>query len=495
MTSPLHRRVRALLLAGCPLVLILAAGAADPQVPQVVRAPVDIPARWLQGFARPIAGELLVYPWAYPGQARALLTHTTDGRMRIEWEAEPPPPGSGDEAVSYLWHAGFASGYGAHQFTLSLNGAAVATFTSGRDTNDREWTAAGTGGASVSFKTTRIGTFNELFGFMVLTVPRRMLGEGAPRLIINTAEATFAEFERRYGATLESRTGDMTPYWEDGAISTAAEEALVRAGVRRLVQTEALWALRDPAGFPAADADEAWRQALLWHEHTWGAAASISAPDSKGVVALWEYKRAFASEADRRATALLDAALPVPGPVLDIVNTLSFERGGLVVLPQALSQAGDRIEDEAGRTLPSQRLADGSLAVRVAGISAFGSIRLTVVAGAAVAPAVLVRIDGAVIDNGRLRVEVDRDTGAIRSLRWQPARGWDLAAGGPGFDRYLYVPGRDQGGDRAHRAGAVRDGAPAPGASHEVGTEGLGRAGRLWWVSDESVGSADNWPC
>jgi hypothetical protein len=143
----------------------------------------------------------------------------------------------------------------------------------------------------------------------------------APRLVINTAEAMFAEFEKRFGARLPARAGDMTPYWEDGALSSAGEESLVRAAVRRLVQAEALWALRNPSAFPAADADEAWRQATLWHEHTWGAAASVSDPDNKDVVAQWEYKRAFAVEADRRATALMDGARPKPGPALDVVNT------------------------------------------------------------------------------------------------------------------------------------------------------------------------------
>ena len=91
----------------------------------------------------------------------------------------------------------------------------------------------------------------------------------------------------------------MTPYWEDGAISSAAEEALARAAARRLVQAETLWALRQPAAFPAADADEAWRNLILWHEHTWGAADSISHPDRADVVAQWVYKRAFALEAEQ----------------------------------------------------------------------------------------------------------------------------------------------------------------------------------------------------
>jgi len=46
-----------------------------------------------------------------------------------------------------------------------------------------------------------------------------------PRLVIDTADAMFAEFERRHGASVPVMSGDMTPYWEDGALSTAGEEA------------------------------------------------------------------------------------------------------------------------------------------------------------------------------------------------------------------------------------------------------------------------------
>ena len=53
-----------------------------------------------------------------------------------------------------------------------------------------------------------------------------------PRLVINTADAMFAEFERRHGAALPVMSGDMTPYWEDGALSSAAEETSVRAARR-----------------------------------------------------------------------------------------------------------------------------------------------------------------------------------------------------------------------------------------------------------------------
>ncbi len=131
-----------------------------------------------------------------------------------------------------------------------------------------------------------------------------------PRLVIDSALGLFEAFEKRYGAVLPEKRGDLTPYWEDGALSSAGEETLARAAARRLVQGEALWGILDPPGFPRERADEAWRQVLLWHEHTWGAAASISEPDRPDVLAQWEYKRAFALEADRLSQEIFDGALP-----------------------------------------------------------------------------------------------------------------------------------------------------------------------------------------
>ena len=61
------------------------------------------------------------------------------------------------------------------------------------------------------------------------------------------SQEMFEEFEQRYGAKLPVVNGDFTPYWEDGAASTARETALNRAGAARLLQAETLWAMLDPA--------------------------------------------------------------------------------------------------------------------------------------------------------------------------------------------------------------------------------------------------------
>jgi hypothetical protein len=790
-----------------------------------------LPDRWLQGYIRTVSGDSIVYPWAYPGQTPTLLSRATDGRMTVEWEGEPVAPGAPGDLVSYLWHGGTASGYGAHRFTLAVNGRRVAAFTSGRTREELAWSIAGEGGATLSFTTTRVGQFNELFGFMWITAPRALFGEGAPRfavtgeaagsqdyylgpqqrveawarvgaeeavfadgqralriaisnvgpvrsavarsgdrviwsgrvetgyttalvpagpnvtttlpvnvtidnasafagdveapavrprsihllphshvdigysdpqpeverkqwknlrdavalgaetsayppearfkwnveglwsvesylrqassaereafaaavregtiglqanytniltglatpeelrrwtdasrrlgsqyglgqgvsalhsdipglswttvtalasagvryfssgpnympglpdggdrigwtlkalgdkpfwwaspsgeqrllfwmtgrgyswfhglntgaasersrdavldymrslteagysydmvqvrytiggdngpvdrnlpgfvkrwneqfasprLVIDTADAMFAEFERRYGATLPVMAGDMTPYWEDGAISSAAEETLARSAARRLQQAEALAALRD-VQLPPADPDAAWRSVILWHEHTWGAADSISQPDRPDVVAQWDYKRRFATEADRRSRELLRAASP---PVkegsqyVDVVNTLSWRRAGLVLLDAAFSRAGDRVlaGDEAQ---PSQRLRDGRLAVWLAGVPPLSSVRLRVVAGAAQPPSEKVLVADRMLDNGRVRIAVDAATGAIQSLTWKGTADHEFADGGPGLLRYLYVNGRDPGTAEAASGGTL----------------------------------------
>jgi len=833
----------------------------QPPIPSVV----PMPAQWLQGFVKAVSGDTLVYPWAYPGQTKSLLSRATDGRMSVVWTGEPVPPGGPDDRITYLWHAGTASGSGAHAFTFAVNDTAVATFRSGKTPDDRAWTIAGEGGATLSFRTTRVGTFNELFGFMWVTAPRALFGTGAPRfsvtgeaagsqdyylgpqelvqsfvrarpeaavfasgerairieistardpeavrveagggaafvaetqpgytsllvpagpntdgslpvaitvaggapisqtlalravrdrvlhllphshvdigysdpqpeverkqwknlrdavelgrrtasyppearfkwnveglwavesylkqaspddreaffaavrngtialqatdaslltglampeelrhwtagsrrlraayglgagrtamhsdvpglswtsvaalseagvryfssgpnyvpglpdggdriggtlkalgdkpfwwvspsgeekllfwmagrgyswfhglnmgrmtdrsrdevlqyvqaladagypwdmvqvrytiggdngpvdsalpdivkawneqfasprLVINTADAMFVEFEQKFGGQLPGMSGDMTPYWEDGALSSAAEEVMARAAARRLVQAEALWAMRQPEAFPAADADEAWRNVILWREHTWGAADSISHPDRADVVAQWVYKRAFALEAGKRSMALLDGAAPAPGGAIEVVNTLSWPRSGLVYLPPEQSKAGNRVRSADGRTVPSQRLKDGRLAVWVEDVPALAGVRLVVGPGEAVAPKSQLRLTAGALDNGRLQLQIDPSGGTVARLLWRgesdrrpvfgpasprspigpPGRPSSTAidltwrSGGAGREvplnsgplfQYLYVPGRDPSRSVPASGGAI----------------------------------------
>jgi len=243
-----------------------------------------------------------------------------------------------------------------------------------------------------------------------------------PRLIIATASEAFQEFERRYGDQLPQATGDWTPYWEDGAGSTSRETALNRASADRLVQADALFAMLAPERWPAEKFAEAWRNVLLYSEHTWGAHCSISRPDDPFTTDQWRVKQAFALDADRQSRELLAAAISVrpavPPPVsaLDVWNTTQWPRTDLVILPKDLALKGDTVCRSDGKLVPSQRLASGELAFLAQDVPPFGAQRFQIdaeeakIQGSAMAEA-------ACLSTSSLKVEMDAESGAIRSLR------------------------------------------------------------------------------
>jgi hypothetical protein len=269
----------------------------------------------------------------------------------------------------------------------------------------------------------------------------------SPRLVIATHAQMFDALESAYPGRIPAVSGDFTGYWEDGAASTARETALARAASSRLVAAEALWAMRAPDSFPAAADQAAWRDVVLWDEHTWGAAASIETPDAPDVVSQWRYKQAFALRADSLSRAVLADALADRGPptpdAFDVLNPSSWPRSDVVVVPRELSGAGDRVVGPDGFAVPSQRLVGGALAVLVRDAPPFGSRRYRVRAGQP-ARGGHARAGGWTVENALLRVEVDSTSGAIRSLVWRlrDAELVDTAAR-RGLAAYLYVAGRD----------------------------------------------------
>ena len=104
-----------------------------------------------------------------------------------------------------------------------------------------------------------------------------------PRLSISTTSEAFAAFEKEYGHQLPEFKGDLTPYWEDGAGSSALETRMNREASERLAQAATLSAILAPQAYKKSDFDAAWRNVLLYSEHTWGAWNSVS--DSE--IPLW----------------------------------------------------------------------------------------------------------------------------------------------------------------------------------------------------------------
>jgi hypothetical protein len=273
-------------------------------------------------------------------------------------------------------------------------------------------------------------------------------GHAWPKFVISGTSAPFRALEARYGSQIPKARGDWSPYWEDGAASSALQTAQNRASSDRLTQAAALFALRRNAPFPAEEFNAAWREVLLYSEHTWGAWCSVTQPDRKETLEQWAVKRSYADEADSKSRALLAQGLgagtaATPSVFFTVVNTLSWPRSELVALSAEQSAEGDRVEDLNGKPMPSQRLSSGELVFRAENVPALGASRYRVKKGAAVAPEKPVRASGAGMENGAVRIRIDETTGAIVELA---AAGIsenlaDTPAGG--LNAYRYLVGDD----------------------------------------------------
>jgi alpha-mannosidase len=269
-----------------------------------------------------------------------------------------------------------------------------------------------------------------------------------PRLIIATHVEMFTEFERRYGSTLPTYSGDFTPYWEDGAASSAFETAVNRNASDRLIQNEALWAMKSPSTFPEPEFREAWRNVALYDEHTWGAYNSVSEPDLPFVAGQWAVKRRFAMDADSLARMLQDRILSMDtaqseGKAIEVTNTQSWPRTDVVILSAAQSVGGSLVFDSKGTPVPSQRLSSGELAVLVRDLPPMATKHFTLKKGEGDRSG-QARATGTSVENAILFVSVDPSTGSIESIKWK-RNGVNLVDRrlGEGANEFLYVPGKD----------------------------------------------------
>jgi len=284
----------------------------------------------------------------------------------------------------------------------------------------------------------------------------------SPKFIISSTAEAFRAFEARHGAELPSVAGDWTPYWEDGAGSSALETAMNRASSDRLAQAETVWALTNPRDYPRAAFEDAWRNVLLYSEHTWGAWCSISDPFRRETREQWTIKQSYAVAADRQSRDLLSRALArfsgaaVPDAI-DLVNTTSWTRNELVVLPRFLSEGKDRVVEEDGRPVPSQRLRNGELVMRATDMPPLAARRYFLQQDAPHTDKTAASADSenATLDNGIIRLRVDKQTGGIAELYLNGLEANIVDnADGQALNEYLYFIGDDP--SEAGRAGKVR---------------------------------------
>jgi hypothetical protein len=281
-----------------------------------------------------------------------------------------------------------------------------------------------------------------------------------PKLVIATTDEMFRDLEQRYGDGLPKAQGDFTPYWEDGAASTAQETLLNRTAADRLVQAETMFALFRPQAYPAAEFERSWRNVILYDEHTWGAHNSISQPDAPFVKSQWAIKQAFALDGDKQSRQLLDAALAARGEsvaapantnVIDVLNTTSLDiPWGLVTVSKELSSAGDAVLSSPDQKTPrlAQRLTTGELVFR----PCWGGLRCQRFYITAGKPPERnepgAQAEGVTLTSPRsalaaaLQLRLNEQTGAIASLTYGGQEYVDPQAP-TALNEYFYLPGSD----------------------------------------------------
>jgi hypothetical protein len=270
-----------------------------------------------------------------------------------------------------------------------------------------------------------------------------------PRFSISTTGDAFAAFEKQNGHQIPELKGDLTPYWEDGAGSSALETRMSRGAAERLTQAATLAAMLAPQAYKNADFNAAWRNVLLYSEHTWGAWNSVSDSENPFVTQQWQVKRQFAVDAENDSKGLLDEVLDAYGSDrdssdIDVHNSCSWPRTDVVVISKERSLGKDHVKNQHGTSVPSQRLSTGELTFLAADVPAVGSARFHLSAAPPHVPAKHVKVQDGVLDNGFVRAKVHSRSGNIVELMPNSStRNLVDTSRDEAVNQYLYLEGKD----------------------------------------------------
>jgi hypothetical protein len=370
-------------------------------------------------------------PYLETGGSRVGLAHKEWGDYPFYW-ASP----SGEEKVlcwsagkgySYFhdWLAGKLSSSGLDPLWEYLNTLEAKEFP--YNFSYLRYTVHGDNGPPDTDMPDIIRTWNEQYAY--------------PKFHIGTTEELFTRFEQTYGDKLPTFKGDFTPYWEDGAASTAAELSLNRYNAERLNQLEVLWSITNPKTYPSESFYHAWRNVTLFSEHTWGASASGPEPDSEFTRALWKQKQAFAVRADSVTKQIAQAFTTginanKKGQYIQVFNTNLWPRTDVVTFSTPQDLRGKKVVDENSQESSLQRTAEDTWMFIATDVQPLSSKVYRIVASNAAASGSPFVLQGNTLSNGLLSVSIDGKNGAIASLT--DNTGFNYAAG-KGLNEYIYT--------------------------------------------------------
>lgn len=276
--------------------------------------------------------------------------------------------------------------------------------------------------------------------------------------------ATFADFfryiDKNFGTMLPTYKGDMGPYWEDGIGSDAFYAAEDRQNQSDALSTEIVSTVshivNPDVHPPKQELNDAWDNILLFAEHTWGAARSISAPDSEESVKQLDVKDNYATQAQfelgdiaERSMGQLAHQIHVPARTLIVFNSLNWKRDAL--METDLSRNDELYDMTTGERVPAEVLSDKENFVHVRFLArdlppvGYKCFQIRRAAETSAPPAIEMN---PVIENQYYRITIDPETGAVKSIFDKQLRRDLVDSESPyKFGQYLYVTGGDPKGN------------------------------------------------
>jgi len=291
-----------------------------------------------------------------------------------------------------------------------------------------------------------------------------------PRLqYANFAEA-MSNIEQQFHGRLPVFRGDFGPYWEDGFASDSFHTAMHRQNQQRILTAEkfgTIPAVLDPSLRP----DEsilaaAWKNTLLFDEHTWTYVGATTQPDNQQTIDQLAIKRAETTNTREaitrsihRSWAQFESFLAPKDASLAVFNSVNWRRSGFVEMDLSDGQAlFDTVTNReipfetifVGRSAPLPGFGGGYRRVRflASDIPAMG-YKLFAVRTAKESTNVPAKGEGTTqsdttIENSYFRVTLHPASGSIASI-WDKQLNRELVdTKSPyPFGAYVYVTGAD----------------------------------------------------
>lgn len=276
-----------------------------------------------------------------------------------------------------------------------------------------------------------------------------------PKLRYTDFADAMAAIAREAGNSIPVVRGDGGPYWEDGIASDAYYAAMNRESEQRALSAEKISTLSSLIN-PHAQAASGllrrmWQNLILFDEHTWGAFASITAPQIEQSVRQLAAKDAFATKARQQVQYVLDRGMAAiadeihePSGTWIVFNPLNWQRSGFVEmdLPK-----GSGITDLTTHQAVSYEVLSTSgsyqrIRFLARDVPAVG-YKCYSIAKAKPQPSAPSSAE-TVLENAYYRVTLDPGTGAVKSIFDKGLQKELVDSGTYGFDQYLYVSGGDK---------------------------------------------------